>query len=178
MQERLVLHSSPVRLIGSLVSPALLLAFAAWITATRGVHPVPLIIGAVGLVLLLVALLDVPLRAEFDAEGVTRVCALRRHRLPWSQVNAVVRTARPRRARPGPDAPAGPDGPPRTGGPRPTGLVARVGRRRRYLLTDRCESYKEHKVLRSLVADSPAILSASQPPLDTPPASRGATRVR
>lgn len=169
---RLVLHSSPTRLVLGATTPVVL-----------GLLAVPALGGAwpwLGGVLLLTAvvsagvvLLDVPLRTEFDEDGFVRVCALRRQRIPWSEVVAIERTvARPPRSRRAEDP--GEGQPRHDTGPRPSqGLTARTGPRRVLLLVDRCESQREWEALRDLVGARATVVRAARPRLDSTPAGRG-----
>lgn len=160
----LVLHSSRVRLALQLTTPALLLAFGLWGLARSG-GAVATVITLLGAAIAVVALVDLPLRTEFDTDGCTRVCVLRRHHLPWTQVVAVERVGGPP-SRPDKDGTRKPPGPAR-------GLAARTGPRRVHLLVDRRESYREHKALGALLADRATQLRAAEPPLDATPAGRG-----
>ena len=163
MTPPLVLHSSRARLALQLATPVLLLALG---TAglTRGGSPATAVVLALGVIAAVVVLLDMPVRSEFDADGVTRVCPLRRHHLPWSEVVAVERLgpAVPRR---GEDA----SSPPSSN----RGLTARTGPRRVHLLTDRRESNAEWDALRQLLDERATQLRATRPPLDAAPAGRG-----
>lgn len=108
-----------------------------------------------------VALWDYPRRCEFGPGGLVRVCAIRRHRIPWDDI-LVIRRARGavfsnlRSKDPGPRAFGG--------------LTAKVGRRT-YLLVDQAESAGEHdqlvRLMASWVPDLP--VSAARPPERTPP---------
>jgi hypothetical protein len=113
-----------------------------------------------------VVLLDLPLRSEFDEDGIVRVCLLRRHRVSWDTVVSLERSAgAPTRWGRGADHPVGPA--------RSRGLVARTGRRRLHLLVDRRESHAEWDALRTLVRDRATALRAREPALDAAPAGRG-----
>lgn len=156
----LVLHSSRTRLLLQGSTPVFLLALG--VTGLLdGPRPVPLVLTVLGVGAAAIALLDLPLRTEFDQDGIVRVCALRRHRLPWERVVAVERTGGPVR-----------DGGGR--GPRANhGLAARTGPRRVHLLVDRRESHAEWDALRSLLRDRATRLRAAEPPIDSAPAGRG-----
>lgn len=160
---RLVLHSSPWRLALQWITPSFLLVFGAWGLASGGSDLIAGVVLLLGLAAAGVVLLDLPVRSEFDAQGVTRVCPLRRHHLPWSRVVAVERTGgMPRRGK-------GQDGDPGI----TRGLAARTGPRRVHLLVDRRESHAEYGVLRDLLRDRATQLRAMQPPIDAAPAGRG-----
>jgi hypothetical protein len=160
----LVLHSSLWRLSLQSITPLVLL----WLGLqglTAGARPVPVLLTLLGLVAGGVVLFDLPVRSEFTADGITRVCVLRRQHLPWSTVVAVERTSgMPRR--PTKDGTARP---PSTG----RGLVARTGARRLHLLVDRRESRAEFEQVRMLLRDRGTQLRASEPPLEAAPAGRG-----
>lgn len=160
----IVLHSSAWRLGLQLLTPPVLL----WLGVTglgAGVRPFPLVLAVLGLGAAVVVLFDLPVRSEFTAEGVTRVCVLRRQSLPWSQVVAVER-ASGMPSRPGEDGKPKPPGSSR-------GLVARTGPRRVHLLVDRRESHAEYEAIRTLLRDRGTQLRARQPPLESAPAGRG-----
>lgn len=161
----LVLHSSLVRLGLQAATPLFLLALGlAGLRGGGGV--VPVVITILGGGTALVVLLDLPVRSEFTEEGIVRVCPLRRQHLPWSRVVAVERVGgMPRRS----DDDGEQRAPART-----RGLAARTGPRRVHLLVDRRESHAEWDVLRSLLKDRATQLRATQPPLEAPPAGRGA----
>ena len=161
----LVLHSSMVRLALQLSTPVLLLAFGAWGLARSG-GPVAVGITVLGAVAAVVTVLDLPLRSEFDDRGVTRVCLLRRHHLPWSRVVAVERLGGLPARRSGEDGEPRPPGAAR-------GLAARTGPRRLHLLVDRRESHAEYVALRELLDGRATRLRAAAPPLEAPPAGRG-----
>ncbi len=162
----LVLHSSVVRLAITAVTP-LALGFIGGVAlgGSAGWLAYLLLGGAV--VTGLVWLFDQPIRSEFDDEGVTRVCLLRRHRILWAEMVAVERApggAIRRAASRGAAPPSMPRG---------RGLVARLGARRVVLLVDRRESHAEHAELRSLLRGRATSVRAESPPVDATPAGRG-----
>lgn len=163
--DALVLHSSRWRLGLQWSAPVALLAIALPSLSTSGPRPFPLVLLGLGLVAAVVVLADLPVRSEFDRDGVVRICLLRRQRLPWSTVVALERTpGRPRR-RSDDDGPR----PPSAG----RGLVARTGPRRLHLLVDRRESHAEWHALRDLLRDRGTRMRAVEPPLEAAPAGRG-----
>lgn len=187
----LVLHSSPLRLGLAALTPTFLLVVGVLGLLER-VWFLTVFLTLLGLGTAVAVLLDVPLRTEFDQVGFTRVCLLRRQRIPWSSVVAVERVPRrPARRRrsffglggggeedapPPTQGPARPPGAPPRRPPRSSqGLVARLGRRRLSLLVDRRESLQEYEALRDLLRAEATLLRASPPPLDAAPAGRGAT---
>lgn len=164
MAPPLVLHSSRVRLSLQAITPVFLLALGG-IGLLDGAGVVPIVLTLFGLATAAVALFDLPLRTEFDDDGIVRVCVLRRHHLPWTRVVALERTGAPARSR----QEDGSDRRPRTS----QGLVARTGPRRLHLLVDRRESHAEWAALRDLLHDRATRLRAAEPPLDAAPAGRG-----
>lgn len=161
----------------SFISPALLLALGGYGLFAGTPNGVAWTLAGLGVLLALVTLLDYPQRVEFHADGVERVCLLRRHRLDWDQIRALERArgtllsyVRLRNAGDEPTAPRSPSG----------GLVARGARGRRWLLCDRIESQPEFDTIKALVtsqADWIAI-SAARPAPTTPPTTiyrRGAS---
>lgn len=164
----LVLHPARTRLTLMMAGPVLLVLLGGLSLVDGGTSTGALVVLCLGLVLGVVVLLDVPLRVEFDADGVTRVCAGRQDRLSWSELTAVTRTA----GRPGLGEIIGRS---RDDGHRgrPAGLVLRRGARRNILLVDRCESHAEWTVLRDLLADRATAFAAPEPPTGHPPAGRG-----
>lgn len=158
-----VLHSSLARLVLAASTPVLLLSLGIFGLTLRVWLPT-LLLTALGAVAALIVLLDVPLWSEFDADGVTRVCALRRQRLPWSRVVALERL----RGRPQVRG--------RDDGPRVRlhqGLAARTGPRRVSMLVDRRESRLEFDAIKALLRDRATTMRASPPPLEATPAGRG-----
>ena len=159
--EPIVLHGSLLAIVNAYVSPVALIALAVWVGLTRQLTVATIAIGGLGSLLAFVALFDMPLRTEFSRAGITRVCALRRHHIPWDRVTGLERTPSrvSHRGTPDPQRPR-----------RPGGLVARIGRRR-YMLTNRCEGALEYD--RLVVAlrewDDVVIVRARRPPLTTAP---------
>lgn len=132
------------------------------------VGPSLLVLG--GLALLAIAAWDYPHRVEFTADGIVRVCALRRHVLAWDELVAIERGGRrrrpPRRSLPSQRTPT--EVPVARGG-----LVARGTGRRRWQLTDRLEGHAQHAELRRLVQ---WYAEATQLRAPVPPVTRTATR--
>lgn len=168
MSERpppIVLHSTWRGIATSLLSPVLLVALAVYAMVRAGrLAPVAVVIGCVGAVLLLVALLDYPWRAILSPGGITRWSPLRRHRLGWDDVEALRRAPGPILRRWD-----------REGDRRPMaiglgGLCACRGRRR-YLLINTVESRQEFDTLRAAVDEwAPHVgLGVDPPPANAPP---------
>jgi hypothetical protein len=165
--DRVVVHSTLRGLAAGVLAPTSLLIIGGFALARGGFRVRPTLLVGGGLVLTAIVLFDLPRRAELDDTGVTRVCLLRRHRLPWSQVVAiersrpttlsVARTALDRR-----------DG---VGVRVSGGLVARGHGRRRWLLSDAVESRNEHDRIRGLLArlPTPVMLRAPTPHASAPP---------
>jgi hypothetical protein len=162
----LVLHSSVARLALRATTPLLLLWLGS-VAMIGGASPLAYGLLTAGLVTAAVLLLDQPVRVEFDQNGVNRVCLLRRHRLPWSQVVAIERARGGGLRR----AVARADASPAL--PRGRGLVARAGARRVFFLVDRSESHAEHAELRQLMRNRATTLRAGSPLITSPPAGRG-----
>lgn len=158
----LVLHSSRWRVGLQALTPLFLLGFGG-AGVGRGSLLLPGILLVLGAAAGLVVLLDLPLRSEFTRSGVTRICALRRTHLAWSEVVAIERLGLQSalRSRRGDDKPVR------------GGLAARTGPRRLHLLVDRRESHAEFAALRDLLKGRATQLRAKQPPIDAPPAGRG-----
>lgn len=163
-----MVHTSLRGLLAATVTPVVLIALGAAALAGGGARVVPTLLLAGGLALAAVVLADFPRRAEFDRDGITRVCWLRRHHVPWERVVAIERS-RPsttsharnvadRRSSPGERIVSG-------------GLVARGAKRRRWLLTDRVESRQEHEQLAALLARlaHPVAMRAPTPHAGAPP---------
>lgn len=144
-------------------APLILVTLGAAATAKSGVKPLSGALLVIGAVLGGIALLDYPLSATFDDQGVRRRMVLRSQLLRWSRVSALDRAPTSRRKRG-----VGP-------------LSAIVGRRR-YLLIDRGESTVEFELIRAILARSNGVaLSASPPDAKAPPTwlyHRAGTRVQ
>jgi hypothetical protein len=160
------LHASLRGLAVVFLSPLLLIVIGTASVVSVGQHPVPLVLAGLGVVLLLVAAVDVPHRVEFSPRGIRRVCLLRTASVPWEDVVAIQR-GRPtaattlRNLRPEPNEEARVSG----------GLLARGRGRRRWLLTDSVESQDEYDRLRELLAtlSTPVAMRAPRPHRDAPP---------
>lgn len=145
----LVVHATLRGPVLGIAGSLALLALGGGALAQGGPRPFTLVLLAAGVGLGLVSVLDLPRRSEIGTDGITRVCLLRRHLLPWDTLAAIER-ARPARAtvlRNTLDR--------REGRERHVsgGLVARGrGNKRRWLLTDQVESRDEHDRLVALVA--------------------------
>lgn len=164
---RVVVRSSLRGLAAGAATPLLLLSIGGAALADGGLQPFPALLVVLGLGIGIVVLGDLPRRVEIDAVGLTRVCPLRRHRLPWDRLVAIERgpASSSARAR---NVVA------RREGRTPTvsgGLVARGRRKRRWLLTDHVESRAEYDALAALLADLavPVHLRAPRPHDTAPP---------
>ncbi len=145
-------HNQSVTLINSLfgrisivVGPLLLVTVG--ILTWRGdrSNALPGVLIALGIGLAVSSLFFQPWRVTFHAEGIERTSLLRRHTIPWSAVDSIIRT--PARKRVG-------------------GLMARTGPRRRQLLTDRAESLHEFERLRESVGRwAPDVAFVARPPV-------------
>jgi hypothetical protein len=165
--DRVVVHSSLRGLLAAAVTPIVLIALGAAALAAGGYRTVPILLLAGGLVLAAIVLVDFPRRVEFDLDGLTRVCWLRRQRLPWQRVVAL------ERSRPSGSSHARNAVDRRASSERVVsgGLVARGAKRRRWLLTDRVESREEHRLLAALIerVDRPVVMRAPPPHEGAPP---------
>jgi hypothetical protein len=166
--ERVVIHASLRGLLTAATTPIALIALGGAAVAAGGFRllPAALLVGGIGLAL--VVLFDLPRRTVFDRGGLTRVCWLRRQRLPWDRIVALERT-RPSSVSVARNAMQREDGPrdPRVSG----GLVARGSGRRRWLLSDQVEARSEHDRLRALLDEVPSAvaLRAPRPHESAPP---------
>lgn len=157
----MTVHSSVRGTVLAFLASAALLALGVAAIVSGGPHIVPVLLVVAGVGAAAVALLDLPRRAEFDREGITRVCWLRRQHLPWHRLVAIERT-RPTTASVVANSLDRRDGVPmRVSG----GLVARGAKRRRWLLTDQVESQAEHdRIVRLLQSvASPVAMRAARP---------------
>ena len=135
-----------------------LLAAATVLGYTRAYRMTPIIavLGVLAVVLAGAALFDLPRQAVFAADGVTRVCVLRRHVIPWDDILVL------RRARGSMFANLRSRNPEHIGvGP----LIAKVGRRN-YLLCNQSESRKEYDRIREgmTVWAPDLVMGAARPP--------------
>lgn len=158
------IYSSWRGIAAAFVTPLLLLLVGLTAVRTVGWRVLPTGIVLLASGLLLVALLDVPLQTRFDREGVHRTCLLRRHTLPWESIRLLQRARGNLHSYirlKGSPSEAKPSG----------GLVAAVGRQRRYQLTDRIESRSEYDMLRDVVRlrEGDVEVTAVRPSAKTPP---------
>jgi hypothetical protein len=162
-----VVHSSLRGLAAGAATPLLLVVIGGAAIADGGprLFPVALVIAGVALGSIVVG--DLPRRTEFSLGGITRVCILRRQHLPWSRVLAIERTQPGTATRTRNLLDRRSSATPVVSG----GLVARGRGKRRWLLTDRVESRREHELLSALVerVEAPVALTAEAPRQDAPP---------
>jgi hypothetical protein len=166
-------HSSLRGLATAIITPAVLTVFGA-AALQGGVRLLPTAVFALGVVLAVGVALDYPRRTHFDLEGMTRVCALRRQRLAWSDTVAIERAPpttvdrvrdltdrREERVVSG-------------------GLVARGSGRKRWLLTDRVESQLEYDAVAALLKarGGATVLRAPRPHAAAPPTDLYRRRAR
>lgn len=154
--------------MSSVVSPLILLSLGGLGLGSGGVNGVAVTLLVIGGGLGAITLLDYPRRVEFGPTGITRVCLLRRHDLPWSDVRALQRArgsllsyVRLRNMGDAPTAPRVPSG----------GLVARGSSGRRWLLCDRIESQPEFDAIKRVCTEhgSHVVISAARPSATSPP---------
>jgi hypothetical protein len=167
VSEPVVVYSSLRGLAAGAVTPVLLVALGGAALLDGGLRVFPALLLGLGLALGAVVLGDLPRRTEFAADGLTRICVLRRQHLPWSDVLAIERTQPGAATRTRNLVDRRRDATPAVGG----GLVARGRGKRKWLLTDRVESRREHGRLAALVAslETPVALTAAAPRDDTAP---------
>ncbi len=156
--DSVTLHSSWRGIVTSGIGASVVLVAGVIVVVSVGWRLLPTLTLVAGACFTLVALLDYPIASELDARGVTRRAVLRRHRLPWAQVDQLTR------ARPGVVV--------HVRGLEPGGLVAKVGRRR-YLLVDQCESRAEFDALERVLGDTATAVRFDR--LVIPPANVGPT---
>lgn len=142
----LIIHSSLRGWVNAAISPVLLLTLAGAAIASGGTGPVPTVLALLGLGLVGVVVFDLPRHSRFTPDGVTRVCLLRRHELPWEQLVAIERT-RPNTLTAARNLTESDHTARQVSG----GLLARGTGRRRWLLTDNVESRAEHEALTALL---------------------------
>ncbi len=162
----LVIHSSLRGWLAAIFSPAALLLLGAAGVIGVGLRPIPTTLLLLGSGLAGVVLLDLPRYSVFSRRGITRVCPLRRHFLPWHDIVAIERT-RPHTTTMLRNAVDRGIGEPQISG----GLTARGRGRRKWLLADNLESREEHRSLRAVLDDLevPVMLRAPAPHADAPP---------
>ena len=163
--DALTIYVSWRGLVAATVTPLAFVGFGSLAIAGGGFRGVPVGVVVVGLVLAVGVAWDFPSRVHFDRSGVTRVCLLRRHHLPWSSLVAIDRS------RPNGHTTLRNLTIDRNDRQVSGGLVARGRGRRRWLLTDIVESRLEHDRLAALLRDLdlPVGLWASQPHDDVAP---------
>ncbi len=142
------LHSSWRGIATSALGAAAVLLAGVLVVAANGWRVLPTATLAIGSMLVAVVLFDYPVAATLDRDGVTRRMVLRRQVLQWDRVSSLSRT-RPRLVSGLRELTQG-------------GLVAVVGRRR-YLLTDRCESVEEYQAVERALGVRAADLMATTP---------------
>lgn len=174
-----VLHPTRIGLLQTWAGGLGLLVMAALAAAFGSSTLAPLLFTAVGAAAVLWVAWDVPFRIEVGPRGVTRVCVLRRHELPWDELVAVERFSR--------RAPKRRDQREEAGELTVTarqrkgskgGLLARGTQRRSWQLTDRAEGFRQYEALKHLMAGyaPDTLLRASPPPQarrDSRPLVRG-----
>jgi len=164
--EHLVIHSSLRGWLAAVFSPTVLLLLGAVGVQGVGARPVPTVVLLLGAGLGLVVLLDLPRHSVFEDRGITRVCLLRRHFLPWDEVVAVERS-RPHTGTILRNLADRGLGEAQVSG----GLTARGRGRRKWLLADNLESREEHRSLRAILdrLETPVMMRAPAPHADAPP---------
>ena len=144
----MTLHSRWQGIIAAAIGSSAVLLGGMLVVADVGWRLMPTATVLFGGFLVAIVVFDYPVASSFDANGVTRRMVLRRQRLEWDRVELLSRS------RPG-----------MVSGFRRLahgGLVAVVGRRR-YLLTDRCESLEEYEAVQEVLGDRATALMATTP---------------
>ncbi len=149
----------------SALSPLVLLTLGIWGLSRAGeLRILPTILFAIGVILAVVAALDVPLKIRLDEAGVHRRCLLRRQVLAWDDVLGLrrPRTRRGRRAadrsvRSSPGAAEGAD-------PGRGGLLVETTARRQYLLSAGRERPATYAAIEEVVRRHAPGLSLPGPP--------------
>jgi hypothetical protein len=155
--DHIVLHSSWSGIAFSTVGTLLLVALAVFALASVGVTAVSVVLTIAALVVVAVIVLDMPIAADFDCDGVTRRALARHDRLLWDDVDRLSR-ARTGWFRSSKMAPTG-------------GLIAVRGRRN-ITLVDRMEGHVEFRRLRSVLGTQGERLGVeriAEPPLEQAP---------
>lgn len=148
MPDPVIIPGSVRPFISALVTSVLLAAIGigAWTDGGAATGTVVALVGS--LVAAGVLLLDLPRWTEVDADGLVRVCILRRERIPWDRVVAIERQRR-------------------MAGPGTGGLVVR-GRRGRWLLTTSAEPPRIHAAVARIVAEhTTSVRMRAEPPATT-----------
>ena len=155
----LTLHTSWRGLLAAAITPVAFVGFGSLAISGGGVRGVPIAVVVIGVVLAVGVAYDFPSRTRFDGSGLTRVCLIRHHHVPWEQVAAIERT-RPNSSTTMRNLTIDRDDRQVSGG-----LIARGRGRRRWLLTDQVESRMEHDRLAALIRDldAPVGLRATRP---------------
>jgi hypothetical protein len=153
----IVLHSSWTGIVMSTGGAVLLTALAVYALVAVGVTVVSAALGMAAVIAIAVVVLDMPIAARFDDEGVTRRALLRHHHISWEHVDRLSRMRR---------------GWFRSSKMAPTGGLIAVRGRRNIALVDRMEGHVEHRHLRVALGDVGERLGVDRiatPPLDQPP---------
>jgi hypothetical protein len=85
---------SKIRIALAIATPPLLLGMALLTLAVDSPIAVPIVFGALGTILGLLVLFDFPLAIESGANDLTRVCLLRHHRIPYQEINVIIKPRR------------------------------------------------------------------------------------
>lgn len=139
----MVLTSSPLRLAAAFLSALITLALGVGVLALNGLNVATVVLAAVCMVIAAAVVVDYPISATFDGQGIVRRSLLRKRRCGWESVETLVRSRTRRRPALDPKAPL----PPATGG-----LIA-VGTARLWLC-DRAETPAQFERIRELARDA------------------------
>jgi hypothetical protein len=91
---RLTLDEARWRVFLSLATPPLLVGMATLAYVVEAPVLFSLVLAVLALFLGYVALFDYARAVEIDEEGVSRICVLRRERIPWTEIAAIVQSGR------------------------------------------------------------------------------------
>ncbi len=134
--DAITLRSAPVGLVVTIVGLVGFVGLAIAAVALNGLNIVTGAIAVAAVLCSVVIMVDLPLGATFDDQGIHRSTPLRRHVIVWADVDRLVRMRRGGLRRPGSD--------------RFRGMVAVRGRKRT-VLVDRTESADEFARLQRLL---------------------------
>ncbi len=158
--ERVTVYASVRGLFNAAVAPLLLLGIGGYAVAVAGLHVLPITLLALGAALGVYAGLDFPRRSVVTPDGIVRHCLLRRHVIPWDEVREIERDPDPTMRRVRAELQRDPGA-----GMGRGGLVARAGRRKRFILSDQLETQVQFDRIRRLAgqADAGVMVTAPRP---------------
>lgn len=116
------IRESMVRVSLALLTPPLLAGMALLTWSVDAPTTVPVVFGIFAAFLAVIVIYDFPLAIELTPEGLERLCLLRRHLLPWSEVAAIIK-------------------------PKRRGLIVVTRKRKKHVLIDRILEQPEREML-------------------------------